>query len=94
MYDVQKGDASKLTEKELGYLKWDISNLLEPETAEQTESEAKKLKERCPDGIEQEEEGETETEDYLSPTKPKKKKAKKKDGKLKIKKVKGKRFKF
>ena len=60
-YNVQKGDASPLTEEEKKYLIWDISELMSPETLEEARKEAEALQSKAP----QEEEEEEEEEDDL-----------------------------
>lgn len=59
-YNIQKGDHSPLTDDELKYLSWDLSNLMEAETLEVAKREATALASKSPDVEEDEEEEEEE----------------------------------
>lgn len=59
-YNIQKGDHSPLTDDELKYLSWDLSNLMEAETLEVAKREATALASKSPDVEEEEEEEEEE----------------------------------
>lgn len=65
-YNVQKGDASPLTDEERKYLIWDISELMKPETLEEARKEAEALQSKAPQDEEAEDD---DDEDDLPPRK-------------------------
>lgn len=66
-YNIQKGDHTPLTDDELKYLSWDLSNLMEAESLEVAKREAAALASKNPEdeGTEEEEE-EDESGDALN----------------------------
>lgn len=47
-YQVQKGDASPLTDEEKGYLLWDLTSLMKPDSLDEAKREAESLSAKSP----------------------------------------------